>query len=114
MSPQAGAANECNPAQMTAENTASGIVLFVQNDNSHSTADISNVSIAGLTTNMVVSRKNAEPSKTGLLPSSMTPSAAKITAITAEGTRLVIPMRTTYLRIETLVSGKNKGVTPYF
>lgn len=61
VSPQTGVASECNPAQMNAETTASGIILSVQNDSGHSMADISSVSMAGATINVLISRNGAEP-----------------------------------------------------
>jgi hypothetical protein len=99
---------------MSAETTASGIILFVQNDNNHSMADIASVSIAGASIKVLVSRKSAEPSKTGLLSSSMIPTAAKIMAISAEGIKLATAMPRTYLRIDTFVLEKNIRGTFYF
>ena len=114
MSPQTGVANECNPAQMSAETTASGIILSVQNDSGHSIADIISVSMAGATINVLISRKSAEPSKTGLLSSSMIPAVAKAMAISAEGIRLATAIPRTYLRMETFVFEKYIGRTSYF
>jgi hypothetical protein len=93
---------------------ASGIILSVRNDSGHSMADISSVSTAGATINMVASNNRAEPSKTGLLPSSMIPAVAKAKAISAEGIRLATAIPRTYLRMETLVLEKYMGRAFYF
>ena len=106
-SPHAEAARECNIAQINAEITASSTILFVKNDSTHSTKDISSVSMAGPMNQQETSTSSGGPSKLGAVSSFTRPAAPRAIPIAIEGITLMSPMRSTYLRMEMLVSKRN-------
>ena len=110
--PQADAANECSTAQTHADIAASGTSRFVRNDSIQRMGTISKVSSGGPISTIIGRRKRGSPSKVGLLSSVISPDDPRMTAITTEGTKLISPARSAYLRIEIRLSNSFESNHP--